>query len=954
MEKPSSIRKDQALKPAQDFTSLKNKGIHYVQEFSGTIWTDYNAHDPGVTILEQFCYGLTELSYKASFPISDLLVERAEGRIDWKKNSFYSPGLVFSSHPVTAADFRKLVIDRFPEIQNCWLTPVVPVQGEEGINGVYQIELLPALPFQKRLRKYPEVRTSFLDKLKNFLHQNRNLAEDFDPPVLLQPLTISLKANVEVDQNSDIDRVMAEILFALEVYLYHPVAFSSLEELMEKGERLEDIFTGPRLQRGFILDEELKGRNQVLYTEKILNLISKLTGVKKCWNLGFSTLGNDKELSIPAANYAAINTDINDPDSVFSTLSLFVNGNLQRMNKSRVLDILLDLWSKNYRVYQVDLFKETFWESNLNGRFRNPANYESIQHHFPGIYGLGKDGLSGHEPVDRQAKVRQLKGYLMLLEKHLANFLAQLSHTADFFDSQNHQQEGSYYSQDFETRIDQDELEIKSMLDPGFNPQGFNPQTGESRLTWLERKNRVLDHLMARFGEEISDVPFQLSLKLNLLSSQEELLARMLQQKSKFLSLIADLNYVKNQAVFHFSDEEKPRFVLCKLLSLVMGFSPGESSLLPSFVKAENRNEKITPTSGLVKSKTSYPDFLQKFRPLSKEEKIFPLSDSRNPTSFSMGKIGIKDLFSRTLNPECYWISKTGESSKTVEVLFQKSESSWVSVWEGKENEAAVRAIADNIAFFRNENAKSEGMYLVDHILLRKILEGTEFGFELRDEWGKPTFRSTWVADQNQRNRLLTSFYQASLHKEAYVRGKNEILIEGEEGEILGVFQDQGKANLEQVIESTSTLALLMAGEGAISGRLALAEIEKLRLKGTLHEQGVYRQRSVVFLRKRKDGKLLSEDFFNLKTSLILPDWPARFQEKHFRHFLEAQVKERVPAQVNLQIHWLNLEEFKAFEQVHTQWANQNQAGRSEKGTTSGALALYDFLVAQMEGGLHG
>lgn len=47
--------KDQQLKPSMDFNFLKNKGIDYIQKLSGDIWTDYNDHDPGVTILEQLC-----------------------------------------------------------------------------------------------------------------------------------------------------------------------------------------------------------------------------------------------------------------------------------------------------------------------------------------------------------------------------------------------------------------------------------------------------------------------------------------------------------------------------------------------------------------------------------------------------------------------------------------------------------------------------------------------------------------------------------------------------------------------------------------------------------------------------------------------------------------------------------------------------------------------------------
>ena len=54
-----------------DFQKLKKEGIYLAQELSGDLWTDYNDHDPGVTILENQVYALTELSYKTSFPVED-------------------------------------------------------------------------------------------------------------------------------------------------------------------------------------------------------------------------------------------------------------------------------------------------------------------------------------------------------------------------------------------------------------------------------------------------------------------------------------------------------------------------------------------------------------------------------------------------------------------------------------------------------------------------------------------------------------------------------------------------------------------------------------------------------------------------------------------------------------------------------------------------------------------
>ena len=65
MTDPVTISPGPPLNPGLDYAALKREGTTLVQEWSGAIWTDYNESDPGVTILEQLCYALTELSYRA-------------------------------------------------------------------------------------------------------------------------------------------------------------------------------------------------------------------------------------------------------------------------------------------------------------------------------------------------------------------------------------------------------------------------------------------------------------------------------------------------------------------------------------------------------------------------------------------------------------------------------------------------------------------------------------------------------------------------------------------------------------------------------------------------------------------------------------------------------------------------------------------------------------------------
>jgi hypothetical protein len=943
MKKKGPIHKDHALKHSQDFKLLMEQGIRHVQGFSGDRWTDYNLHDPGVTILEQFCYGLTDLGYKTAFPIEDLLIEKSDGKINWDKNAFFSPSLVFSSHPITVSDFRKLLIDSFPEIQNCWLSQVSPTGMEEGLNGVYGIEILPALAFQKDLKKKPELARTFLDSLQQFLNSNRNLCEDFDPPRLLSPKPIFIKASVEVLPETDPDRIMAEIIFALEVFLYHPVAYSNLEELRNSGHRIEDIFSGPKLTRGFILDTQLKERGNVLNIEQFQGLISKISGVKKCHDLALDIEGKEKSIILPEGFYASINTDPKDPSSVYYKISIVVDQNRQRLNSSRVADLLLELWSKNFRVYQEDLFKNSFWKSSIKGRYRNPEKYVSIQHHFPKIYGLGREGLSQHEAPERHAKVRQLKGYLMLMEKHLANYLAQLSRVPDFFDHDIQQEEQTYFSQDFETQVGKDEIEIKENLRPGFDNEGVNPQTGESRIDWLKRKNRILDHLLARFGERVQDLPFQLSLKMNISGTQEEMLAFQLLQKSRFLRMVPELNYAKHRARFNLVDQGDIRSTVEVLLYTLLGIPFKNDSLLPDFLTKDVTLEGKEINTGFLKSQISYTELKEKYRPLYKIERNFPLLENSEKPHFSFGKIGIKDLFARTLNPDCYWISKKFTFKGSIEVLFQKSDSNWVGVWEGKNEDEAVKTIANAIQYFREMNQRSEGMYFVDHIALRTLLEASGFGFVLMEQDGEPTFKSPWYPTATKRKEQLELFYLAAKDRKAYRREGNMFSLHDVQGKLLGTYQSDGSVDLEAVFESTSIFAAMMSGDQGLAGFLSFKDVEDLRFMGTLHNEKIVGQRTLVLLQKRDDGTEIKENFFDLKASLILPDWPARFQENHFKDFVENEVRERIPAHVKVGIHWLDLREFEAFENIYLKWRGELN-NNPDKVKSKVALQLYTFL----------
>jgi hypothetical protein len=65
-----------------DYNFLRREGIRHLERLAGPLWTDFNLHDPGITILEQLCYALTDLSYRIAYDLKDLLATGEREPVD--------------------------------------------------------------------------------------------------------------------------------------------------------------------------------------------------------------------------------------------------------------------------------------------------------------------------------------------------------------------------------------------------------------------------------------------------------------------------------------------------------------------------------------------------------------------------------------------------------------------------------------------------------------------------------------------------------------------------------------------------------------------------------------------------------------------------------------------------------------------------------------------------------
>src|SRR4051812_24557438 len=115
-----TIQKNPVLPNGMDYGLLRRTAMQYIQQLGSTLWTDYNIHDPGITIMEALCYALTDLSYRTNFPIEDLLADQPNVKPNPSKQGFFTARDILTISPWTTKDYRKLLVD-IDGIKNGWL-----------------------------------------------------------------------------------------------------------------------------------------------------------------------------------------------------------------------------------------------------------------------------------------------------------------------------------------------------------------------------------------------------------------------------------------------------------------------------------------------------------------------------------------------------------------------------------------------------------------------------------------------------------------------------------------------------------------------------------------------------------------------------------------------------------------------------------------------------------------
>ena len=257
--------------------------------------------------------------------------------------------------------------------------------------------------------------------------------------------------------------------------------------------------------------------------------------------------------------------------------------------------------------------------------------------------------------------------------------------------------------------------------------------------------------------------------------------------------------------------------------------------------------------------------------------------------------------------------------------------------------------------------------------MLRDLLSGSEYGFKFIDydvdttanPKKKPAEKEfilfqtlqdeSWCKTKEERNNRLKEFYHFAKAKCSYHSDGKNWMIKNKNGTIIASCNhglhntETNEAGLINLNKKTRSLIQFFNGSEKNNGRLRFNEMEKIRSKGSMEPNFAnYRQRRLIFQRKLSDGKVIDEDFFNLSVTVLLPDWPARFQIERFKDYVTELIHERTPSHISTEILWIDALKLKLFEKNYQKWEElrfkTDKSGTTANELRDAALKVYQSI----------
>ncbi|MCB9278195.1 MAG: hypothetical protein H6562_04735 [Lewinellaceae bacterium] len=943
MDQPSSIKRIPPADKSMDFDFLRKEAIRYAQQLSGDSWTDYNEHDPGVTLLEYLAFAITDLGYRTAFDIKDLLYARENKKAPAPEfllkngkeppiNAFFGPSAILPAGPLIESDYRRLIIDRCNHlVKNAWFQPVT--DQEQGYKGLYRVLVQLAEDYN------PENDSEALQEIRHLLARYRNLCEDIEEVRVLQSEPVTVFADVYLMPDAFGEYVLAEIIFALEEYLSPSIPFYQPDELLEMGWDINEIFEGPLPLYGFIRPADLRPLESAVIVSQLRDLVAGTAGVRSVNNLylrkkGARVYGDEVEID-PGTYLVLSKKEMISPEAVPYPVRLIKDGEEVPVNFSQVLRIYHTMAAKKRKISRLPQdFEEA---APVSGKdLAKVREYFSFQRLLPGVYGVGNYGLPEVAGRQRKAQASQLKGYLLVFEQLLANYLSQLAGVRHLF-SLSEDVKATYFA-GFPFDIP-DVLHLQNFvpdaedLPPGeamrviqesmrkWTTENFDPGAG--------RRNRFLDHLLGRFGEIFTGDHLRALFKEE--SNSGMLKKALIRTKIRFLQQYPELSRDRSIG-FNYREpawENDNISTLKKRICLFLDIKNQQNCSLTAGLELFEKTEEAPKKGSLLPMKTmlrlGWDEHRYKITPDGERWKLILIT---NPDPAAAGNLS--------------------------------DEKDVIPLYSGQSKQDCEQARVRLMEQLGKFNAGSEGFFIVEHLLLRpKRASGFKLVYRAEGEYeGIPlVFKSIDFQPSAELNRVLNDLvFLGTVFMNDTGAGRsdtpefpnsNYLLLEAREGGyyllllrkhtpvlIAGREEDTEKGKTVRILpfrtRSEARQAILNAMDhlqtlkGNPSGIADFTDFEPEPLSGLAH---------------------IERDFYSHRLSFVLPDWPTYFQDPDYRQLFEQTVRLNIPVHLSIQFKWLGFKQMQAFEKTFQSWLEVKTADSADPGKADDlSLELLRYL----------
>ena len=696
-----------------NYSALTKKGIELIEEFSSRNWTDYNVHDPGITTLEFLCYALTDLAGRVALPLESHLAEKIGERVRLRTD-FAEAHEILPCAAVTVTDYRKLLID-LPGIRNAWLHIVngihppiytnaeddtLSFDGKEekrlSVRGLYNVEV----EFDKTVVE--QQKGPLISQIRQTLMADRNLCEDFNYIKEVDLEEISVCIDVELALESNVDEVKAEILYTLDEFIAPTLRRYTLKEMLAKEFGVEEILNGPFPLHGFIQDNDLSVSHNrgELHGSDLIQLLMDIPQIIAVRRLLFTTYLDGDVVELDESAIVKLSENRVARFSPEKSKFRFFKKKIPYI--SNPAGVEHSLARVRTRHQQAPIEEEDLRLELPKPKYVESGSYTSIQRHYPRNYAVGHEGIPPHVSVGRKAAIKQFKAFLLLFEQFLADFNGQIQHAASLLSPLPVQRSYAHVLPEdvpHFTELIKDAEEIASYY--------------EDAEKFHSRRNRFLDHLLARFAEQYREYSMLVET-----AYEKDALPLLIADKERLLNNFAKLSFSRFQAYdYTLQDETGTISGLERRLRILLGYT----SDIDISVLQEQHFEIYEETD-----EDNIEEF--RFRIIDDSDNIL-LSSTRRMLSREETRLEMRTSLFMGASPANYKISET----KTGD---------WYFTLHDKDGDMVARRIQcfktidecrnardECVTFLRTLFPENE-IFVLEHMLLRPYFFGDEIDQE--------------------------------------------------------------------------------------------------------------------------------------------------------------------------------------------------------------------------------